>query len=128
MVCFAWQNAGEKGRTWKRLLEKETPEFSYLYDLGKVLGRGQFGTTRVAVEKATKDKYAVKSISKRKMSHPDDIEDVKREIEILHHLTGHTNIVAFKGAYEDRHNIHLVMELCSGGELFDRYSLPCCDI
>lgn len=110
----------DKGRQWKRLLGKDTPDFSSLYDLGKVLGRGQFGTTRIAVEKATKAKYAVKSISKRKMSHPDDIEDVKREIEILHHLHGHDNIVAFKGAYEDRHNIHLVMELCTGGELFDR--------
>lgn len=49
-----------------------------------------------------------------------DIEDVRREILILQHLTGQPNIVEFKGAYEDQHNLHLVMELCSGGELFDR--------
>ena len=54
------------------------------------------------------------------MTHVDDIEDVKREIEILHHLNGHPNICEFKGAYEDRHNIHIVLELCTGGELFDR--------
>lgn len=39
---------------------------------------------------------------------------------ILQHLTGQPNIVEFKGAYEDTKNLHLVMELCSGGELFDR--------
>lgn len=49
-----------------------------------------------------------------------DIEDVRREIQILQHLTGQPNIVEFRGAYEDRQNLHLVMELCSGGELFDR--------
>lgn len=30
------------------------------------------------------------------------------------------NIVELKGAYEDRHSVNLVMELCAGGELFDR--------
>lgn len=109
-----------KSKTWKRELEQETKDFSSLYEVGKVLGRGQFGTTRVAVDKKDKRKLAVKTISKRKMRYPEDIEDVKREIQILHHLNGHQNIVAFEGAFEDRHNIHLVMELCTGGELFDR--------
>lgn len=109
-----------KVRTWTMLLNKETPNVSDVYDLGKVLGRGQFGITRIAVDKQSKLRYACKSISKRKMTHADDIEDVKREIEILHHLNGHENICEFKGAYEDRHNIHIVLELCTGGELFDR--------
>lgn len=38
----------------------------------------------------------------------------------MHHLTGQPNIVELKGAYEDKHSVHLVMELCAGGELFDR--------
>jgi len=49
-----------------------------------------------------------------------DIDDVRREVQIMHHLTGHRNIVELKGAYEDRHSVNLVMELCAGGELFDR--------
>ena len=39
------------------------------YHLGKVLGRGQFGTTRVAEPKAKKGvTYACKSIAKRKLT------------------------------------------------------------
>jgi calcium-dependent protein kinase len=38
----------------------------------------------------------------------------------MHHLSGHPNIVTIKGAYEDVTSVHLVMELCAGGELFDR--------
>ena len=32
----------------------------------------------------------------------------------------HPNTVYFQDAYEDEHEFHLVMELCSGGELFDQ--------
>ncbi|GJN26623.1 hypothetical protein PR202_gb14569 [Eleusine coracana subsp. coracana] len=38
----------------------------------------------------------------------------------MHHLSGHRNVVAIKGAYEDQLYVHIVMELCAGGELFDR--------
>lgn len=51
---------------------------------------------------------------------PEDIQDVQREVEIMHHLAGHAHITRLKGSYEDKGNVHLVMELCSGGELFDR--------
>lgn len=49
-----------------------------------------------------------------------DKEDIKREIHIMQHLSGQPNIVEFKGAYEDKQSVHLIMELCAGGELFDR--------
>jgi serine/threonine protein kinase len=64
--------------------------------------------------------YACKSIAKRKLTNKDDIEDVRREVHIMHHLAGQPNIVELKGAYEDKHSVNLVMELCEGGELFDR--------
>ncbi|KAI9128916.1 hypothetical protein K1719_000399 [Acacia pycnantha] len=35
-------------------------------------------------------------------------------------LPDHPNIVKLKATYEDNENVHLVMELCEGGELFDR--------
>jgi calcium-dependent protein kinase len=36
------------------------------------------------------------------------------------HLPAHPNIVTLKDTYEDDSAVHLVMELCEGGELFDR--------
>jgi calcium-dependent protein kinase len=90
------------------------------YSLGRELGRGQFGITRLCTNKATGELFACKTISKRKLVHKEDVEDVRREVQIMHHLTGHPNIVELKGAYEDRGAVHLVMELCAGGELFDR--------
>ncbi|CAK7346120.1 unnamed protein product [Dovyalis caffra] len=102
------------------ILGKPYIDITTIYDLDKELGRGQFGITYLCTEKATGRKYACKSISRRKIVSEEDIEDVRREILILQHLTGEPNIVEFRGAYEDKQNLHLVMELCSGGELFDR--------
>nr|GMD69728.1 calcium-dependent protein kinase 17-like [Ipomoea batatas] len=90
------------------------------YTIGKELGRGQFGVTHLCTDKQTGEQFACKTIAKRKLVNKEDIEDVRREVQIMHHLTGQPNIVQLKGAYEDKHSVHLVMELCAGGELFDR--------
>ncbi|KAI5392715.1 calcium-dependent protein kinase 29 isoform X1 [Lathyrus oleraceus] len=105
------------------ILGRSYIDMKTLYSIGKELGRGQFGVTYFCTEKATGRNYACKSISRRKLLRKKEIEDVKREIMILQHLTGQPNIVEFKGAYEDRQSVHLVMELCLGGELFDRITL-----
>ncbi|KAK3231901.1 hypothetical protein Dsin_003782 [Dipteronia sinensis] len=102
------------------ILGKPYVDIKSIYDLDKELGRGQFGITYLCTERATGLKFACKSISRRKLVHAKDNDDVRREVLILQHLTGQPNIVEFRGAYEDKHNIHVVMELCSGGELFDR--------
>ncbi|KAL7113547.1 hypothetical protein ACP275_04G067700 [Erythranthe tilingii] len=90
------------------------------YTMGKELGRGQFGVTHLCTHKQSGEQFACKTIAKRKLANKEDIEDVRREVQIMHHLTGQPNIVELKGAYEDKHSVHLVMELCAGGELFDR--------
>ncbi|MCO5563432.1 hypothetical protein L7F22_017074 [Adiantum nelumboides] len=90
------------------------------YNLGKELGRGQFGVTHLCTDKTTGALFACKSIAKRKLANKDDIEDVRREVQIMHHLAGQRNVVEMKGAFEDKQTVHLVMELCGGGELFDR--------
>ncbi|MFQ6625280.1 hypothetical protein Gotur_005624 [Gossypium turneri] len=90
------------------------------YTIGKELGRGQFGVTYLCTHKVTGEQFACKTIAKRKLVNKEDIEDVRREVQIMHHLTGQPNVVELKGAYEDKHSVHLVMELCAGGELFDR--------
>jgi len=102
------------------ILGKQFEDVKQFYTLGKELGRGQFGVTYLCTENSTGLQYACKSISKRKLVKKSDKEDIKREIQIMQHLSGQPNIVEFKGAYEDRNSVHVVMELCAGGELFDR--------
>lgn len=102
------------------VLGHNTDNIRDLYTLGRKLGQGQFGTTFLCTEISTGIDYACKSISKRKLISREDVEDVRREIQIMHHLAGHKNIVTIKGAYEDPLYVHIVMELCAGGELFDR--------
>lgn len=102
------------------VLGHKTANIRDIYTLGRKLGQGQFGTTYLCVENSTGSEYACKSISKRKLISREDVEDVRREIQIMHHLAGHKNIVTIKGAYEDSLYVHIVMELCAGGELFDR--------
>ncbi|KAL6494880.1 Calcium-dependent protein kinase 5 [Orobanche gracilis] len=102
------------------VLGHKTDDIRDLYSLGHKLGQGQFGTTYLCTDISTGVEYACKSISKRKLISKEDVEDVRREIQIMHHLSGHKNIVTIKGAYEDPLFVHIVMELCAGGELFDR--------
>ncbi|KAG0471485.1 hypothetical protein HPP92_016031 [Vanilla planifolia] len=102
------------------VLQRETGKLKDVYSLGRKLGQGQFGTTYLCIEKATGKEFACKSIAKRKLLTPEDVEDVRREIQILHHLAGHPNIISIIDAYEDAVAVHVVMELCAGGELFDR--------
>jgi calcium-dependent protein kinase len=90
------------------------------FSVGKELGRGQFGVTHLCTHKASGEKLACKTIAKRKLASREDVDDVRREVQIMHHLSGQPNVVGLRGAYEDKHNVHLVMELCAGGELFDR--------
>lgn len=90
------------------------------YRFGKELGRGEFGITHQCFDIETGENYACKTISKSKLKTEVDVEDVRREVEIMRQLPCHPNIVSFKEAYEDKEAVHLVMELCEGGELFNR--------
>lgn len=102
------------------VLGRKTDNIKDHYTLGRKLGQGQFGTTFLCVEKASEKEFACKSIAKRKLTTKEDVEDVRREIQIMHHLAGHPNVIQIVGAFEDAVAVHVVMELCAGGELFDR--------
>ncbi|KAF2288523.1 hypothetical protein P3X46_008793 [Hevea brasiliensis] len=97
---------------------KENIEEKYLVD--RELGRGEFGVTYLCIDRDNRELLACKSISKRKLRTAVDIEDVRREVAIMKHLPKNSSIVSLKEACEDDNAVHLVMELCEGGELFDR--------
>ncbi|XP_066359065.1 calcium-dependent protein kinase 29-like isoform X2 [Miscanthus floridulus] len=100
--------------------EASAEELLRRYQLGKELGRGEFGVTRRCTDTSTGEVLACKSISKRKLRSSVDIEDVRREVAIMRSLPEHPNVVRLREAFEDGDTVHLVMEVCEGGELFDR--------
>lgn len=90
------------------------------YVLGKQLGWGQFGVIRECSDKFTGEVLACKSIAKDRLVTVEDVRSIKLEIEIMTKLSGHPNVVDLKAVYEEEDYVHLLMELCAGGELFHR--------
>lgn len=41
-------------------------------------------------------------------------------LQVLELVGDHQNIAALKSAFEDRDYVYFILELCKGGELFDR--------
>ncbi|KAL8146571.1 calcium-dependent protein kinase 13-like [Apium graveolens] len=111
-------SVGKKGVTVLNEVSKENIEDKYMVD--KELGRGEFGVTYLCIDKSSREMLACKSISKRKLRTDVDVDDVRREVQIMKHLPQNSSIVTLREACEDESAVHIVMELCEGGELFDR--------
>ncbi|BAT85275.1 Calcium-dependent protein [Vigna angularis] len=120
-IDYGFNNSANANGSKLTVLKSPTGrEIEARYLLGRELGRGEFGVTYLCTDKESGEELACKSISKKKLRTAIDIEDVRREVEIMRHLPQHPNIVTLKDTYEDDNAVHLVMELCEGGELFDR--------
>lgn len=91
------------------------------YEIGEVLGSGHFGQVRRVCERSTGTHYAAKFLKVLKNMHSLhglDRAQVEREVSILQSLK-HPNIVALKDLFESREEVALILELVTGGELFD---------
>ncbi|TIB69853.1 hypothetical protein E3P77_00231 [Wallemia ichthyophaga] len=89
------------------------------YKTGEVLGSGTYSSVKLAIHNETGVKYAVKVINKKMMEGREDL--IRNEIEVLKRAsTGHSNIVRLIDYFETMNNLYLVMDLCTGGELFDK--------
>ena len=88
------------------------------YKIENTIGRGTFATVKRCKNRATGERFAVKVLSKKKMSE-EDKANIQTEIEILTSMD-HPNIVRLVEVFEDERHWCLVMELMKGGELFDK--------
>ncbi|KAM0927660.1 hypothetical protein ACQ4PT_002738 [Festuca glaucescens] len=98
------------------------------YVLGEEIGRGRFGIVRRCYSAATGESLAVKSTPKaplRDKSDPLDLALAEQEPK-LHLLASappcSPHVVALHAAFEDAHAVHLVIDLCDGGDLFSLIS------
>ena len=90
------------------------------YDLGKDLGSGNFAVVKEATNKkkdsSIPQRVAIKVIDKAKV---EDMNDIQREIEIMQ-MIEHKHVIKLYEIYDEPKKMNLVMELVTGGELFDR--------
>ncbi|EDQ87175.1 uncharacterized protein MONBRDRAFT_27624 [Monosiga brevicollis MX1] len=75
------------------------------------LGLGSFSTCRKCIRKSDNAAFAVKIVSNRGQT---------QEAEMLRRVQGHPNIIQLIDVFQDPVHTYIVMELCTGGELFYR--------
>lgn len=111
------------------------------YEISDILGRGGFSVVRRGIEKSTsgeKKHVAVKTLRRvgpltpsnsaprNRMTKQSLISDALLTNELLvmrkivEDVSPHPNVIHLYDVCEDNGGIHLILELCSGGELFDR--------
>uniref|UniRef100_J3MXH1 non-specific serine/threonine protein kinase n=1 Tax=Oryza brachyantha TaxID=4533 RepID=J3MXH1_ORYBR len=89
------------------------------YELGRVLGHGNFGRVHAARDVRTGRAVAMKVVSKDKVERAGMAEQIKREIAVMK-MVSHPNIVELHEVMATRSKVYLALELVRGGELFDR--------
>jgi len=87
---------------------------SQMYEMGKQIGAGTFGTVWKAKHTQTGQLHAIKSCPKKLI--PSD--ELWAEIDIMKQLD-HPHIMRLYYTFEDEQCIFIASELCEGGELFN---------
>ncbi|KAH8095710.1 serine/threonine kinase [Aureococcus anophagefferens] len=89
------------------------------YEIGRTLGEGTFGKVKHAVNVETQEAVAIKVLDKERIQKQSMGSQIKKEISIMKQLE-HANVVKLNEVLASRTKIFIVLELVTGGELFDR--------
>lgn len=95
------------------------------YEWGPELGRGGFGTVRLVRRRLDGAEFAFKSVTKAlqaanasEAQQRRHLDSIRREVAVLGTLRGTLNVVRLEAVFEDQERVHIVMEVCRGGELW----------
>ncbi len=91
-------------------------EEKYLVDPA-VVGSGHHGSVRKCIDRKTGQHFAIKSV--RKSDPAVNPEYIHREILLLNEMK-HPNIIRLVDVFEDEEYLHIITDLCHGGELFHK--------
>lgn len=95
---------------------KFDPRVTAKYDIKALIGRGSFSRVVRVEHKSTRQPYAIKMIETR---YREGREVCESELCVLRRVR-HTNIIQLMEVFETVERVYMVMELATGGELFDR--------
>jgi len=99
------------------MIIKNTKPLESVYKMDKkTLGSGTYGVVCKATHLVNGQVRACKTISRKKIK---NWERFQTEVKILQ-TVDHPNIIKLYEYFEDKKNVYLITELCSGGELFDK--------
>lgn len=89
------------------------------YELGRVLGEGNFAKVKFAKDTLTGQHVAIKILDKDKIFKDKMVEQIKREISIMK-LVKHPNVVQLIEVMASKTKVYFVLEYVTGGELFNK--------
>ncbi|KAG0321642.1 hypothetical protein BGZ97_010737 [Linnemannia gamsii] len=97
----------------------DTLTFKGQYELGPVLGSGNFATVYKATMRKTGIVYAVKEVKKNEAFNAKVEASLEREIGILMSID-HPNLLRIRQVFNEEKHYYVVTELAPDGELFDQ--------
>jgi len=101
------------------LADADVTSISEVYQMGEELGRGRFSVVKQATHLKEGVGYAVKEVENESLDDEENLEALETEIKILRKLR-HPHIVNLKEVVTTDEYTYIIMELLSGGELFNR--------
>jgi len=116
LVFFATVDEQHQWIEWLQQAMGFTNVLEY-YELGKTLGKGQFGLVKLAVHKKTGQQVAIKQVKKKNMTHIEVFQQ-RREIEVLK-MCQHPNIINLVDIFENSEYYYIVLDYMEGSDLFD---------
>ena len=87
-----------------------------MFEFITVIGKGGFGKVWKVQYKKTKEYFALKEMSKRKILDKKSEKSINSEMKFLS-ILNHPFIVNMHYAFQDNDNLYLVMDMLSGGDL-----------
>jgi len=88
------------------------------YKIDKLLGKGSFAIVKKGINKKTGQEVAIKIIERDKLEEDDELA-LQNEVDILGQID-HPNVVKLFEVYDEPKRLYMVLEIMTGGELFDR--------
>jgi serine/threonine protein kinase len=88
------------------------------FEVGRLLGKGRFGSVFIAKENNSSFVVALKVLFKKDIKEHGSPIQLKREVELQFHLR-HKNILRLYGYFHDESRVYLVLEYGKGGSLYN---------